>query len=243
VIRLAQTNVSLRFSLFGTKMLYLAVLSILSFIFGLLAIFIFAMSIINLVLQILILIIFLLALGDIKEIGYALNNRLLLEFRSKILYAFLLNIIGVILFNISLIVLIILGIIIQIIAAIFRIQAWSRCNDFFLQNTSMFPPNIGKDAIDGSKYMKYAAILYLTVILSFIGAILELVGYFKLSSLKNLQQMGTQQYISAPQPTVAPTAPTTPQPPAPEPTAKFCPHCGSPITASQKFCSTCGSEL
>ncbi|MHA1724336.1 MAG: zinc-ribbon domain-containing protein [Promethearchaeota archaeon] len=241
---MAQANVSRQFSLFGTKMLYLAVLSILSFIFGLLANFIFAMNIVNMILQILILIIFLLALGDIKEIGYTLNNRLLLEFRSKILYAFLLYIIGLILFNIGLIVLIILGIIILIVAAVFRIQAWSRCNDFFIQNTSIFPANIGSDAIDGSKYLKYAAILYLTIILSFIGAILEVVGYFKLSSLKNLQQIGTQQYVATPAPVVAPSTPTTSQPSAETAeTAKFCPHCGSPITPGQKFCSTCGSEL
>lgn len=236
------------------------IFSILTFIFGLIGNFNSSVGGVNVAFQIIILIIIYLALGDIKEIGFALNNRELLDFRSKLITAFLIYIIGYIFFIgglagliavlvyspyiaviIILAVVLLLGIIILIVAAILRIQAWSKCNDFFKQNTSMFPPNIANDAIEGSKFMKYAAILYFTIILSFIGGILELIGYFKLSSLKNLQGTTTQPYATSPAPGTSYTAPPPKQ--AEASGAKFCPNCGSPVSAGQKFCPSCGSEM
>jgi hypothetical protein len=131
--------------------------------------------------------------------------------------------------------LIIIGIILLLIGAILRIQGWSRLQSFFEQNRTMFPTSIGADAESGAKFLKIAGILYLTIILIFIGFILEVVGYFKLSSLKNMTG------APAAQPAAAPVA--APAPAAAEPAKKFCPSCGSPVSGQEKFCSSCGAEL
>ncbi len=254
------SDVNTKFQQFGSKVLALAILALLSFIFGLSGYFNSGVMGVNFAVQLGLFIVLLLALKDIKEIGYALNNRLLLEFRAKLLYAIVLFIIGFIFFFggfagiiavfifspsiaafAALIVFLVIGIIILIIAAALRIQAWSRCNEFFKANSSMFPPNIANNAIDGSKYLKIAAILYLTVILTFIGSILELVGYFKLASLRNLGETSPQP--SAAGPSTGPAYIPSEEKKASASDAQFCPHCGSSIKPGVKFCPNCGSQL
>jgi hypothetical protein len=238
-------NVNLQFSEFGGKMKTLGILAILGFLFSIIANFIQFFSFINIIVQILVLVFILSALGNAKEIGYALNNRYILEFRSKIILAIILFLVGLLLFTVGIVLiyvgaigaaiaLIIVGILILIISAILRIQGWSRLQTFFEENQAMFPANIGADALSGAKFMKIAAILYLTIILMFIGFILEVIGYFKLAALKDL--------IGAPaaQPAAAPAAaPVT----APATANKFCPNCGTPVKGDEKYCSSCGSEI
>ncbi|MBD3255348.1 MAG: zinc-ribbon domain-containing protein [Candidatus Lokiarchaeota archaeon] len=107
-----------------------------------------------------------------------------------------------------------------------------------VENGSMFPPNIASDAETGAKLMKIAGILYLTIILIIIGFILEVIGYFKLSSLKNLSGEARAPVTST-QP-----APAQPSPAAQsQPAKKFCPNCGAQVSGSEKYCPSCGSEL
>jgi hypothetical protein len=164
---MSNKSVEKEFQSFGSKCQTLGILAILGFIFGLIANFVPAIGIINFVVQIIILIMLFSALGNAKEAGYALNNRLLQEFRSKIILAVILFIIGI-LFLLggtmglvavityapragaavgALIVVMIFGIIILIIAAIFRIQGWSRLQKFFEENQNMFPSDIGESAL------------------------------------------------------------------------------------------------
>ena len=226
----------------------LGILSLLGFLFGLLSNFIPFLGIINIIIAIIILIILFSALGNAKEVAYALNNRLLHEFRSKIRSAYILFVIGMLFMVGPLIGLqtgaplgmvigfIVIGVIILIIAAILRIQGWGRLQRFFQENGNILPANIGADAETGAKFLKIGAILFLTIILMFIGFILEVIGYFKLSALKNMSGTPAAQpaarYVVASAPAAAAPA-----------SKKFCPNCGSPVTGTEKFCSACGSEL
>jgi len=250
---MSNVNVNKEFQSFGSKCQTLGILSILAFIFGLIANFVPPIGIINFIVQIIILIILFSALGNAKEAGYALNNRLLQEFRSKIILAVILFLIGLLFFlggTMGLVAVItyapgagaavgaligvmIFGIILLIIAAVFRIQGWSRLQRFFEENQNMFPSHIGEKALSGAKLMKIGAILYLTIILMFIGFILEVVGYFKLAALKDLGGSA----VASPSTQPAPTKTTTAE------SKKFCPNCGSSVTGQEKFCSSCGSEL
>ena len=223
----------------------LGILAILGFIFALIGFFVPALGFVNLVIQIIMLIILFSALGNSKNAANALNNNLLVQFRSKIINAFILWIIGLFFFFLALIVmrnslgagfgLIIIGFILLIISAIFRIQGWSRLQSFFEQNRTMFPASMGADAESGAKLLKIAGIMYLTIILMIVGSVLDVIGYFKLSALKGLTG------APAAQPATRSTA--APAPAAAESAKKFCPNCGGVVTGQEKFCSSCGSEI
>ncbi|TFG04166.1 MAG: zinc ribbon domain-containing protein [Promethearchaeota archaeon] len=251
---MSKKDINSNFAEFGSKMQTLGILAILLFVFGIISNFVAYLGIVNLILWIISLIIFFSALGEIKEVAYALNNRTLHEFRSKIIYSLIIFFIGyffliggliglaaVIIYApeavggiIALAGVIIIAIILIIISVIFEYQGWSRFQTFINNNMNMFPANIGNDASSGASLMKIAAILKLTIILIFIAFILNVIGYFKLSSLKNM--MGKPTTTSAPTTSTAPAK-------TPEPARKFCPNCGSPVTGDEKFCSSCGAEL
>ena len=115
-------------------------------------------------------------------------------------------------------------------AAILNIQAWGRLRTFFETNMTLFPQNIAINAKEGSHYCKIGAILDITIILSFIGDLLRVIGYFKLATLKDLKEAPAQPAISQ-------------QPPTPKAGSKFCPSCGSPITQGVRYCPSCGAEI
>ena len=84
---------------------------------------------------------------------------------------------------------------------------------------------------------KISTIFDLTIILSFVGEILRIIGYFKLASAKDL--------IGAPAQTIS--QPIAPQPVAASaasaPSANFCPNCGSSVSSGARFCPGCGSSI
>ena len=237
------SDTNYQFSRFGTKCLTIAILSIISFILGIIGAFAPAFGVINWILQIVILSILISAVGHTREANGVLNNEDLGNFCRRIKSAAILTIIGLPFFFIALLLfqtnawpagipLIIVGVILLIIAAIKRIQGWSDLKGFFRDNKSMFPEDPGKKGETGGMLLMIGAIFYLTIFLMFIGFILDVIGYFMLSSLKDLG--GEPAKKPAVQPTPAPAAAAAKQ---------FCPNCGSPVKGTEKFCAACGSEI
>ncbi len=144
---MSNIDVNYEFSQFGSKMKTLGILAILGFIFGLLSNFIPFLGFVNFVIVIIMLIVLFSALGIIRNIANALNNNLLIQFRSKIINSFILLIIGLFFFYLGIIGtvnvglgfigLIIIGVILILIGAIFRIQGWGRLQSFFEQNRTI----------------------------------------------------------------------------------------------------------
>ncbi len=234
------TNVNNEFVDFGKRIKTIAILTLISFILGIIGAFILIASIAAIVLSLVIIIFFLLVLGNTKRAGKILNNNKLLEFKPRFLWGTIIRFIGQILwivyFWVDSLLLILIGVVLIIVGSIIRYKAWSGLATFF-KESQLFPPYVSGKANTGAKLCKIATILDMTIILSFIGEILRIIGYFKLAVLKSL--------IGAPaQPTYQPAAPQTFAAPAPAPSAgtSFCPNCGSSISSGTRFCPECGSE-
>lgn len=205
---MSKSKVNYEFSEFGSKMKKIGILSIFAFISSfvanignLISNILLPVRIITLIIQIIILILMFSALENSEEINTMFNNRDLEEFRNKIYYSFLISIIGwalfiagIVLISFNVLVLgftlFIIGIIIVIISGIFRIGGWYGLEKFFKTNLKKFPSIIGEDALSGAKFLKYGAFFHLLVFTSFIGLILDVIGCFKLASLKDL--LGTK---------------------------------------------------
>ena len=238
---------------FGKKMQIIAILTILTFVIP----FVGLIQLIYIFL----------ALGNIKNINYEMPDADLSEFRLKYIMGFLVGLIGgflifgavmtflVVLFFsgyyaiygalTALIVLLIIAIIITIISAVLEYQAWSCLEAFFEKNRSNFPAMIAEDTLKGIKNMKTAIILDFTIILSIIGAILRIIAYFRIATLKDISNLYGRP--TAPQPVQRPQAPPQPQPATRAPpktqAAGYCPHCGAKTNTSGDFCSECGASL
>jgi len=243
------SDTNYQFSRFGTKTLTLAILSIISFILGLIGIFFLPILIINWIIQIVLLSILISAVGLIKEANNVLNNADLGNFSRKIKSAAILTIIGLLFLYIGQIIVwagsfvgiivMIPGIILLFIAAIKRIQGWSDLKGFFRDNQAMFPGDAGKKGETGSKLLMIGAIFYLTIILMIVGFILDVIGYFMLSSLKDIGGEPSKKPAAQP----AKVATKTPAEPVKEGGKGFCPNCGSPVEGKEKYCGSCGSEI
>ncbi len=123
-----------------------------------------------------------------------------------------------------------------IIAAIIEMKAWDNLNNFFIENASMFPPNISKAAIDGSKNLKTAALctaLIFLIITGIIGFIFKLIGYFSLAKLKDLT---SSTYQKPPDQLTSAKAGTLEY-------ARYCPYCGAQLEPEARFCMKCGKAL
>ena len=206
------SEVNKEFSEFGSKMLILAILALISFVLGVIAYAIPALQYVNWAFLVVSIIVLILALGNIKTAGEALdNNENLSSFRSKIIVALILALIGTIFVTIGYVsiiaivngpdpgspgaiqgyisfgILILIGLVLLIVGGVFEIIAWDRLKSFFENNLKMFPEGIGNSAKTGSYLMKLGAIFNLTFILAIVGFILRVIGYFMMSKLKDVE--------------------------------------------------------
>ncbi len=257
---MANIDINKEFASFGIKALVLAILeifflfSLIFFMFGM-----FFLVFIIIILLIVIMVFRFLALGSLKKANNVLNNFRLAQCKGKITSSTILFFIGNIFFMGALVSLIlvfrqedvssgqvvplvfsiIIGIILLFISGFQEYQGWDRLQIFFDQNRSMFPPSIANTGNSGTGLLKVGGILNIFIVLTFIGSILRIIGFFILVSLKKLEG---EPPVSV---KIAQPTPATQPPPAPaaEPAKRFCPNCGSPITSTEKFCSACGSEI
>jgi uncharacterized membrane protein len=206
------SEINKEFAEFGSKMLILAILALISFVLGIIAYAIPAVQYVNWAFLVVSIVVLILALGNIKTAGEALdNNTNLSSFRSKIIVALILALIGTIFVTIgyaSIVaiangpdpgspaavqgyitfgILILIGIVVLVVGAVFEIIAWGSLRDFFKNNLSMFPEGIGKNAETGCFLMKLGAIFNLTFILAIVGFVLRVIGYFMMSKLKDIE--------------------------------------------------------
>ena len=238
---MSNTDTSLEWRSFGSKMQIIAIFVIIPIPF------------VGLIFSIL-------ALGHIRNINFQLNNPLLGDFRSKWFSALMIRIVAAVvsvvglLFPIDFLTIIMsgdpnvlfaallpmfiftgIGLVLGIVAGAIEMGAWGSFETFFRQNATMFPAHISRDAEEGSHYLRNAALMYILgflIITALIGWIFQIIGYFKLAKLAGV--MKTDQPMAATQP-----APT----PATSTTSKFCPNCGADVTGAGKFCGACGSSL
>ena len=236
-------NINKEFTDFGTRMIAIAILTLLSMIFGILGIFTFVFTIISWVFDIVLIILFLLILGNTKRAGRELNNKELLDFKPKFFWGTVIWFIGRAMGNIAfwtyIWIFLIIGIVLIIVGSILRFKAWSGLAIFFDANVQLFTQDISGKANTGAKLCKIATIFDMTVILSFVGEILRIIGYFMLSVTRGMEKTPGQPAYQAPaaQPAPAPTpAPSTSGP-------NFCPNCGSSVTSGARFCPNCGSDI
>lgn len=130
----------------------------------------------------------------------------------------------------------IIGLVLLLISGILRYSAWGNLNEFFVRNSEIFPEEIAYDTKKGSKNLKTASLCMLLgflIITIPISIIYEILGYAKLSKLKNLPYSGA----------------TKPSQPIKTPTSKtggavnFCPQCGAKKEEGATFCSSCGQQF
>lgn len=240
---MSDSNINKEFGDFGKRMKVIAILTLLSFIFGIVGAFVLLIGFVAIIFSIIIIIFFLLVLGNVKRAGRVLNNKELLAFTPRFLFGTIMRFIGQQLMNFGLLflenpwILVGIGIVLIIVGSILRYKAWGGIQTFFLTNAQLFPQYISEKGSSGGKLCKISTILDMTIILSFIGEILRIIGYFKLASTKDL--------IGAPAQTISqPIAPQPASAPAPSASsANFCPDCGSSVSPGARFCPGCGSSI
>jgi uncharacterized membrane protein len=194
-----KVDVSSEFQLFGRKMKYVAIFTI----FGIIPYVGNIFSLINLILLFL-------CLDDIKNANRKLNSYILNNYRSKYLIALILTVFTSILgiigsfppFNslkliyhtgnltITIDLLFIPALILFIIIGAVEMIVWQKLIDFSLQSSNLFPLSIKTNIIKGSKDLKYAAIMIILTFLMItilIAWILQIIGFFRLSTLEQYQ--------------------------------------------------------
>ena len=203
------------------------------------------------------------AMGCLKRANYTLNNSSLHEFRSKYIRGFISRICGMVVlitgvvnlvfffffstsfpFYISLylpIILIISGLVLIYVGVAAEMKAWKNLKIFFENNFKMFPADISDEAIKGCDKLKTGTLLsslWFLIVPAIIGFIYQVKGYFMLATLNKLST------YDAPESSELQAALPKPQPVNNlERKIKFCPNCGTKLSALGKFCALCGSEI
>ena len=189
---MSNTIVYNEFANFGKRIKVIAILTLLSLILGIIGAFVSIIGIISLVFDFIIIIFFLLVLGNIKRAGKELNNKELLAFLPRFLFGTIIRFVGQVLWSIGwlsildLWIMVVIGIVLILVGSILRFMAWGGLQTFFKTNLQLFPPYISVNGNKGANLCKIATILDMTILLSIIGDILRIIGYFKLAWTKNL---------------------------------------------------------
>ncbi|MFX1406249.1 MAG: hypothetical protein ACFFBW_04790 [Promethearchaeota archaeon] len=205
------------------------------------------------------------ALGNIKRANFQLNNNYLKAYRSKIINSFIIGLLGVPILIIGILLIVFsatsyilpfdwmiissggaivgIGAAFFIVSGIINMHAWEGLKLFFAESGEMFPERLRDEAYSGAEKLRMGALMYLLgflVITLFIGFILQVVGYFKLSKLNMLDL----SYTSKPKPQESlPQEVYQEQIPISSEKPKFCPACGARLSGEGRFCALCGSEI
>ena len=136
-----------------------------------------------------------------------------------------------------------------IIIGILQMKAWENLNIFFTENRDMFPEIYVISALNGTKKLRTAGkltMLGFLIITLFIAYILTIIGFFKLGTLRHIEDV-SDEIPTAPAPPVPAVAapPETPKKREPE-TARvlqFCGNCGTKLDPSWNVCTECGTPV
>lgn len=167
----------------------------------------------------------------------------------------------------AIVVLLVVEIIIILISGILGMTAWDELKRFLEDNREFFPPWTIDDAIEGAENLKTASFLYaigFLIIPLIIGLIFQIMGYFKVAKLRNINhsymQTRKESYEYEPREYRTPQHVKTPHKPQ-EPrqdryrTIKdqpetvqtsgmnYCYSCGNRLRGNERFCSECGAQL
>jgi hypothetical protein len=203
------------------------------------------------------------AMGSLKKANYALNNLMLHEFRSKYIRGVISKICGTIVLitggvNIGLffftsssypiiislslpVILILSGIVLIYIGVAAEMSAWKNLKLFFVNNIKMFPANISEEAIKGCDKLKQGTLLSslgFLIVPAIVGFILQVKGYFMLSTLNKLSidsapELELQADLDEP---IKPMK-------SPKREINFCTNCGAKLSDLGNFCALCGSKI
>lgn len=145
----------------------------------------------------------------------------------------------------GIIVLLVVELVIILIAGIIEMTAWGELRYFFETNRELFPPWIGSDAIDGAEHLRTASFFYALAFLIvpiIVGMIFQIMGYFKLSKLRDPYIYQSQKQEKR-EPTIGQNIPP---PPSPKKVSNinYCYSCGKELRGKdQNFCSECGAQI
>lgn len=140
-----------------------------------------------------------------------------------------------------------IGYILVIVGSSKEMGAWKKFIYFVQYDENLISHDLSVNIMDGADKCHTGALLFtlgFLVITIFIGFIFQVVGYFKLSSLRKSKKVypETQREVVRIQPQPIKQSKSIPIPNTKD-EIKFCPHCGEKIRPGARFCAICGSSL